>query len=73
MITQDNFSALLELLGFTKNKFIYSKSIGTTSLSVDTAKKDIHYPESDGLVVNERQTCNFSVHPANAYLELWRL
>lgn len=62
MITQDNFSALLDSLGFTKNKSVFSKSIGTTSLRVDIAKQIIHYPESDGLVVNERQTCNFSAN-----------
>ena len=62
MITQDNFIALLDSLGFTKNKSIYSKSIGTSSLSVDITKQVIHYPESDGLVVNERQTCNFSAN-----------
>lgn len=62
MITQDNFIALLASLGFAKNKSIYSKAIGATSLSVDVTKQTIHYPESDGLVVNERQTCNFSAN-----------
>ncbi|MDY0398982.1 MAG: N-6 DNA methylase, partial [Desulfuromonas thiophila] len=62
MISQDNFVALLESLGFTKNKSIYSKTIGATSLSVDVTKQTIYYPESDGLVVNERQTCNFSAN-----------
>jgi type I restriction-modification system DNA methylase subunit/restriction endonuclease S subunit len=62
MISQDNFVALLESLGFTKNKSIYSKTIGSTSLSVDVTKQTIHYPESNGLVVNERQTCNFSAN-----------
>lgn len=54
MISQDNFVALLESLGFTKNKSIYSKTIGATSLSVDVTKQTIYYPESDGLIVNER-------------------
>mgnify|MGYP001945360482 FL=1 len=62
MITQDNFFALLASLGFAKNKSIYSKAIGATSLSVDATNETIHYPESDGLVVNERQTCNFSAN-----------
>lgn len=62
MISQDNFIALLASLGFAKNKSIYSKTIGATSLSVDVNKQTIHYPESDGLVVNERQTCNFSAN-----------
>jgi hypothetical protein len=59
MINQDNFIALLEYLDFSKNKSIYSKTIGATSLSVDHSKQTIQYPESDGLIVNERQTCNF--------------
>jgi type I restriction enzyme M protein len=62
MICQDNFIALLESLGFAKNKTIFSKTIGTISLSVDVSKHAIHYPVSDGLIVNERQTCNFSAN-----------
>lgn len=62
MISFENFLKLLESLGFTKNKFIYSKTIGAVSLSVDFGNQTIHYPESDGLVVNERQTCNFSAN-----------
>lgn len=62
MINQDNFTELLVSLGFAKNKSIYSKTIGATSLSVDATKQAIYYPESDGLVVNERQTCNFSAN-----------
>lgn len=50
------------MLGFTNNKSVYGKSFGTTSLRVDIAKQVIHYPESDGLVVKERQTCNFSAN-----------
>ncbi len=49
MINQDNFTTLLGSLGFVKNKSIYSKSIGTTFLSVNISKQEIHYPESDGL------------------------
>jgi type I restriction-modification system DNA methylase subunit len=62
MISQDNLIALLESLGFAKNKSLYSKTIGATSLSVDVSKQAVYYPESDGLVVNERQTCNFSAN-----------
>lgn len=62
MISQDNFITLIESLGFTKNKSVYRRIIGTTSLSVDVSKQTIHYPESDGLVVNERQTCNFHMN-----------
>ena len=60
MITRDNFLALLEHLGFEKKKTIWSKTLGSTTLAVDIANEKILYPESDGLVVNERQTCNFS-------------
>jgi len=62
MIGQDNFITLLECLGFNKNKSVYSKVVGATSLRVDVSRQLIHYPESDGMVVNERQTCNFSAN-----------
>lgn len=59
-ITLDVFLAALPLLGFTKNGSLLSKTIGSASLSVDTAKQQIIYPEGQGLTINERQTCNFS-------------
>ncbi|WP_211239148.1 type I restriction enzyme HsdR N-terminal domain-containing protein [Desulfatibacillum aliphaticivorans] len=62
MITQNNFPTLLESLGFTKKRNVFSKTFGSIPLSVDVSKETIHYPESDGLVVNERQTCNFSAN-----------
>jgi len=62
MITKDNLADLLDSLGFSKNRSVYSKSIGKASLSVDVGKQTISYPEADGLVVNERQTCNFSAN-----------
>ena len=62
MISRDNFTDLLESLGFAKSKSVYSKTIGANSLNVDVSKQVINYPESDGLVVNERQTCNFSAN-----------
>ncbi|MDD2462761.1 MAG: restriction endonuclease subunit S [Desulfobulbus sp.] len=62
MINQDNFIKLLESLSFNKNKSVYNKTIGSTSLMVDVSKKAIYYPEADGLIVNERQTCNFSAN-----------
>lgn len=62
MISQGNLIPLLDFLSFTKNKSIHSKTVGVTSLSVDVDKQVIHYPESDGLIVNERQTCNFSAN-----------
>ncbi len=62
MISQDNFPALLEFLGFAKQQSIYTKIIGATCLSVDIDKQLIIYPESDGLIVNERQICNFAAN-----------
>ena len=60
MISRDNFPALLESLGFEKKHSTYSKTIGSSTLAADIAKEELLYPESDGLVINERQTCNFS-------------
>ena len=62
MINQDNFVPLLASIGFTKNKSVFSKTIGTTLLTVDISKQTIHYPESDGLNVNGGQTSNFSAN-----------
>jgi len=62
MITKETFPQLLESLGFTKRKATYSKTIGAATLSVDTTKQEIVYPESQKLIVNERQTCNFSAN-----------
>jgi type I restriction enzyme M protein len=62
MITKDSFPQLLESLGFTKRKSIYSKTVGAATLLVDAAKQEIIYPESQGLIVNERPTCNFSAN-----------
>ncbi|WOG29909.1 N-6 DNA methylase [Endozoicomonas sp. 8E] len=60
MITRDNFPALLESLGFEKKHSTYSKTIGSSTLAADIDKEELLYPEPDGLVINERQTCNFS-------------
>ena len=54
MVTHENFSVLLESLGFMKIRSTYTKTIGPTLLAVDVAKQSIHYPESAGLIVNER-------------------
>ena len=58
MITSDNLSALLDLLGFTKLGHKHSKTIGDATLTVNRKKGEISYPEAQGLVINERQTCN---------------
>lgn len=62
MINKDNFKALLKYLGFEENNDVFSKSFPKSSsyLSVDFKKETLIYPESDGLKINERQTCNFS-------------
>lgn len=60
MITKDTFPQLLESLGFTKRKTTYSKTFGAATLYVETARQEIIYPEDQGFIVNERQTCNFS-------------
>jgi len=61
MIKQDNFKSLLESLGFDVNGEVFTKKFDTvqTELKVDFEKRELIYPESDGFVVNERQTCNF--------------
>ena len=58
MITKDQFPALLLALGFVKKSTSYKKNIGTSTLEVNANKQEIIYPE--GVVINERQTCNFS-------------
>ena len=58
MINRENFQELLSALSFEKKDSVYKKLIGSTSLEVNFAKNQIIYPEADGLVINERQTCN---------------
>ncbi len=60
MITKDTLPKMLALLGYNKRGTAYAKTIGTAVLSVDMNKETITYPEADGLIVNERQTCNLS-------------
>ena len=59
MINRENLQELLGALSFEKKGSIYKKQIGSTTLEVNFAKNQIVYPEADGLVINERQTCNF--------------
>ncbi len=58
MITLDTLSSLLDQLGFTHSGQKHSKTIGDATLTVDLKKGEISYPEAQGLVINERQTCN---------------
>ena len=60
MITLDTLSQLLGQLGFTQTSQKHSKTIGDATLTVDWEKGEISYPEAQGLVINERQTCNLS-------------
>jgi type I restriction-modification system DNA methylase subunit/restriction endonuclease S subunit len=62
MITQENFKSVLLSLDFEENKSIFSKSFPHTEgiIKVDFNKKELIYPEDHGLIINERQTCNFS-------------
>ena len=61
MINKDNFKALLIHLGFEEKGNIFTKSFDSGCyLGADFKKEELQYPESDGLKVNERQTCNFS-------------
>lgn len=59
MLTQDNLAELLSAIGFQKKGTIYRKTLGTAVLEVNFTTKEICYPEAAGLVINERQTCNF--------------
>lgn len=58
MITKDNLSTALELLGFAKTGHKHSKTIGDATLAVDWKRGKIDYPEAQGLTIYERQTCN---------------
>jgi len=62
MITKDNLKDLLIALNFEESKGLFIKSFTNTntSLSVDFSKGLLLYPEDKGLIVNGRQTCNFS-------------
>jgi len=61
MINKDNFKALLINLGFEEKGSIFTKNFNSGCyLGADFKKGELQYPESDGLTINERQTCNFS-------------
>lgn len=66
MINVQNFTHLLRHLGFAEiKKDFFSKQIKQANevafeLSVDCNTQQINYPESAGLKVHQRQTCNFS-------------
>lgn len=62
MINKENLKDVLKSLGFVpESKGIYSKSFKDIDaiLKVDFNKEELIYPEEKGLIINERQTCNF--------------
>jgi type I restriction enzyme M protein len=69
MITKDKIKNLLTLLGFQKTKSTYSRAFGMALVEVDIEKEQIIYPEAQGMVINERQTCNFSANENFVVLE----
>ena len=69
MLTQDNLADLLHALGFEKKGVIHRKTIGAAVLEVNFTKKEITYPEAVGLIINERQTCNFEANENFVVLE----
>jgi hypothetical protein len=69
MLTAENLADLLTVLGFQKKGAIYRKALGAAVLEVNFTKKEIGYPEAAGLVINERQTCNFEANENFVVLE----
>ena len=61
MINKDHFKALLRHLDFEEEGQIFSKNFEGDGiyLKVDFKKEKLEYPESAGLKINERQTCDF--------------
>ena len=62
MINQKNFKKLLKFLNFEEKDNIFNKNFKESGLylRVDFKKEELIYPESAGLLINERQTCNFA-------------
>lgn len=67
MINKDQLPDFLNAMGFSKKTFSYVKTIGAINLEVNFSKEEIIYP--DGIVINERQTCNFSSNENFVVLE----
>ncbi len=61
MITVDNLQGLLIKLGYKQEeqRYVYNFE-SKCKIEVDFENEQILYPVEQGLVVNERQTCNFS-------------
>ena len=69
MLTPENLPEWLTALGFDKKGAIFSKTIGTSVIQVNASRQEIAYPEAAGLVINERQTCNFEANENFVVLE----
>jgi hypothetical protein len=69
MLTIENLPVALSALGFHAQGQRYSKTVGTATLQVLLDKQEIVYTESEGLVINERQTCNLSSNENFVVLE----
>lgn len=62
MIKKEHFKNVLKKLDFTISGDEFYKKFDNfdCELRVDFKKSKLIYPESNGLIINERQTCNFS-------------
>jgi type I restriction enzyme M protein len=69
MLNLDNLTQLLSLLNFEQEGHVFRREIGKAVLAVDFNAKRIVYPEANGVVVNERQTCNFDANENFVVLE----
>ena len=71
MITENNLKQVLEYLEFTAEGEIYTKNFDSFDclLKIDFKKEEIIYPEEKGLIINQKQTCNFSSNENFVVLE----
>lgn len=62
MITKDKFKELLLSTGFEKSTIgkYYTKTFSSCSVHVDFDNDRLIYPETEGLIVNDKTTSNFS-------------
>ena len=62
MITKEKFKQVLEYLGFAKSNDVYTKVFYELDceLKADFKNEKLIFPESKGLVVNDKTTSNFS-------------
>lgn len=69
MLTIENLPAALTALGFMAVGRTFTKAISGSTRDVSREAGVIRYPEADGLIVNERQTCNLSANENFVVLE----